>query len=63
MSMYYLRLSYKEFLIGFREGDVDIIHEYFSGYCQMGYNIFDQRYQLHYADTLHKLFFYLPCDH
>ena len=44
--MYYQRLSDEEILSGFREGDADIIREYFYGYCQVGYNIFDQRYQL-----------------
>ena len=41
--MYYQRLSDEEILSGFREGDADIIREYFYGYCQVGYNIFDQR--------------------
>ncbi len=44
--MYYQRLSDEEILSGFREGDADIIREYFYGHCQVGYNIFDQRYQL-----------------
>lgn len=44
--MYYGRLSDKEILKGFRQGDGDIIRDYFYGYCQIGYNIFDQRYQL-----------------
>ena len=46
INMYYGRLSDKEILKGFREGDSDIIRDYFYGYCQIGYNIFDQRYQL-----------------
>ena len=40
--MYYQRLSDEEILSGFREGDADIIREYFYGYCQVGYNIFDR---------------------
>ena len=44
--MTYRRLSDKEILSGFRRGDADIIRDYFYGYCQIGYNIFDQRYQL-----------------
>jgi len=44
--MYYGQLSDKEILKGFRQGDSDIIRDYFYGYCQIGYNIFDQRYQL-----------------
>ena len=38
--MYYQQLSDEEILSGFREGDADIIREYFYGYCQVGYNIF-----------------------
>ena len=45
-------LSDEEILSGFREGDADIIREYFYGYCQMGYNIFDQRYQLREKENL-----------
>ena len=37
---------------GFREGDAYIIREYFYGYCQVGYNIFDQRYQLREKENL-----------
>lgn len=44
--MYYQRLSDDEIIEGFREGDSDIIREYFYGYCEVGYHIFDQRYQL-----------------
>ena len=44
--MYYRRLSDKEILNGFRKGDSYIIREYFYGYCEVGYNIFDQKYQL-----------------
>ena len=50
--MYYQRLSDEEILSGFREGDADIIREYFYGYCQVGYNIFDQRYQLREKENL-----------
>ena len=44
--MRYHRLSDKEILNGFRKGNADIIRDYFYGYCEVGYNIFDQRYQL-----------------
>ena len=44
--MYYKRLSDKEILSGFRKGDAEIIRDYFYGYCEVGYNIFDQKYQL-----------------
>ena len=44
--MYYQRLSDDEIIEGFREGDSDIIREYFYGYCEAGYRLFDQRYQL-----------------
>ena len=50
--MYYQRLSDDEILSGFREGDAYIIREYFYGYCQVGYNIFDQRYQLREKENL-----------
>ena len=50
--MYYQRLSDEEILSGFREGDANIIREYFYGYCQVGYNIFDQRYQLREKENL-----------
>ena len=50
--MYYQQLSDKEILDGFREGDADIIREYFYGYCRVGYNIFDQRYQLREKENL-----------
>ena len=50
--MYYQRMSDEEILSGFREGDADIIREYFYGYCQVGYNIFDQRYQLREKENL-----------
>ena len=44
--MYYRLLSDKEILRGFQRGDASIIRDYFYGYCRIGYNIFDQRYQL-----------------
>ena len=50
--MYYQRLSDEEILNGFREGDAGIIREYFYGYCQVGYNIFAQRYQLRDKENL-----------
>lgn len=43
--MYYRRLSDNEILSGFCKGDADIIRDYFYGYCEVGYNIFDKRYQ------------------
>lgn len=45
-SMFYEQLSDEDILMGFRQGDEYIIRTYFYGYCQIGYNIFDQRYQL-----------------
>ena len=50
--MYYQRLSDEEILQGFRMGNETIIREYFYGYCRVGYNIFDQRYQLHEKQNL-----------
>ena len=50
--MYYQQLSDEEILSGFREGNADIIRKYFYGYCQVGYNIFDQRYQLREKENL-----------
>lgn len=44
--MYYHRLSDDEIIEGFREGNSDIIRVYFYGYCEEGYRLFDQRYQL-----------------
>ncbi len=44
--MYFQRLSDKEILSGFRRGDAYIIREYFYGYCQVGYHVFDKRYEL-----------------
>lgn len=50
--MYRQQLSDKEILKGFREGDSDIIREYFYGYCQVGYHLFDQRYHLREKENL-----------
>ena len=50
--MYYQQLSDEEILEGFREGDADIIGKYFYGYCKVGYNLFDQRYQLREKENL-----------
>ena len=44
--MFYEQLSDEDILMGFRQGDEYIIRTYFYGYCQIGYNIFAQRYQL-----------------
>ena len=44
--MYYQNLSDDDIIKGFRRGDGDIIREYFYGYCEAGYRLFDQRYQL-----------------
>jgi len=44
--MYYQRLSDDEIIESFREGNSDIIRNYFYGYCEPGYRFFDQRYQL-----------------
>ena len=50
--MYHRQLSEQAIISGFRKGDADIIREYFYGYCQAGYNIFDQRYQLREKENL-----------
>ena len=50
--MYYQRLSDDEILQGFRKGNAGIIREYFYGYCHVGYNIFDRRYQLREKENL-----------
>ena len=44
--MYHQDLSDELILKGFRNGNALIIRKYFYGYCQAGYGIFDQRYQL-----------------
>jgi len=50
--MYHQKLSDKAIINGFRRGDAGIIREYFYGYCQAGYYIFDQRYQLSEKENL-----------
>lgn len=50
--MYYQQLSDEEILDGYRVGDAAIIREYFYGYYRVGYNIFDQRYQLREKENL-----------
>ena len=50
--MYHRQLSEQAIISGFRKGDAEIIREYFYGYCQLGYNIFDQRYQLREKENL-----------
>ena len=50
--MYHQRLSDKAIINGFRRGDASIIREYFYGWCQAGYYIFDQRYQLSGKENL-----------
>ena len=44
--MFYQQLSDDEILDGFRAGNSYIIREYFYGYCEAAYRLFDQRYQL-----------------
>ncbi len=50
--MYQQQLSDKKILEGFRKGNSEIIREYFYGYCQTGYYMFDQRYQLSEKENL-----------
>jgi len=50
--MYSQRLSDADILKGFRRGDAAVIRKYFYGYCQVGYAIFDQRYQLSQKENL-----------
>ena len=50
--MFFQRLSDEEILRGFRKGNANIIREYFYGYCMVGYNIFNQRYQLREKENL-----------
>ena len=52
LFMYHRELSEQAIISGFRKGDADIIREYFYGYCQAGYYIFDQRYQLREKENL-----------
>ena len=48
----YRQLSDRAIIEGFRRGDSDIISEYFYGYCDIGYRLFDQRYQLSEKENL-----------
>jgi hypothetical protein len=50
--MYHRRLPDEAIIKGFREGDAYIIREYFYGWCQAGYYIYDQRYQLSEKENL-----------
>ena len=50
--MYHRQLSEQAIINGFRKGDANIIRDYFYGYCQAGYYIFDQRYQLSEKENL-----------
>ena len=50
--MYYQLLPDEAIISGFRNGDSDIIREFFYGYCLIGYNIFDKRYQLREKENL-----------
>jgi len=50
--MYHQKLPDKEILSGFRKGDALIIRKYFYGYCEVGYNIFNQRYRLSEKENL-----------
>ena len=50
--MYHHQLSEQAIINGFRKGDANIIRDYFYGYCQAGYYIFDQRYQLSEKENL-----------
>ncbi len=42
----------KKIIEGFKNGDADIIRECFYGYCEIGYNLFDKRYQLSEKENL-----------
>jgi RNA polymerase sigma factor (sigma-70 family) len=46
------KLTESEIINGFRRGNAAIIHEYFYGYCQIGYHIFDQKYHLSEKENL-----------
>ena len=50
--MYHQRLSDEAIISGFRRGDAGIIREYFYDWCQAGYYIYDQRYQLSAKENL-----------
>ena len=45
-------LSDEAIINGFRKGDAGIIREYFYEWCQAGYRIYDQRYQLSEKENL-----------
>ena len=47
-----IMLSEEDIIEGFRQGDSEIIRKYFYEYCRIGYNIFDQRYQLSSKENL-----------
>ena len=40
------KLTDQEIIQGFRDGDEHITRDYFYGYCQIAYNLYDSRYQL-----------------
>ncbi|MBR5688042.1 MAG: sigma-70 family RNA polymerase sigma factor [Prevotella sp.] len=40
------KLTDQEIIQGFRDGDELITRDYFYGYCQIAYNLYDSRYQL-----------------
>ena len=46
------RLTDDEIIKGFREGNAEIIREYFYGYCRVGYYVFDLKYQLQEKENL-----------
>ena len=50
--MNHRELSEQTIISGFHKGNANIIREYFYGYCQAGYYIFDQRYQLSEKENL-----------
>ena len=50
--MYIRNLSDDAVIKGFRNGNADIIRKYFYGYCEVGYNIFNQRYHLSEKENL-----------
>ena len=50
--MYNRRLSDEEILNGFRMGNAAIIRDYFYRYCEIAYNIYDQKYQLREKQNL-----------
>lgn len=50
--MIHRQQSEEAIIQGFRRGDARIIRQYFYGYCEVGYHIFDQRYQLSGKENL-----------